>query len=225
MFEKRLYLPCIRCTSGVRPKLTNNFFDFKCDRYPQGLRLTFNRLKEKMDDPDAAVVSSAVNVICELANKKPANYLSLAPTFFRLLTNSNNNWMLIKVHIWTESTEHFQTWFSPANCGWCLKLALAVTSCSVSFFMFHAKLRWWSSWVRWYRKSHGWQESYWSHWRQSYRWNPFWPLEFMLVYGSFYRRPSPHFFSFLSSSQNTPAKSLQYECIHTVTRALPFTKR
>lgn len=39
----------------------------------------------------------AVNVICELARKKPSNYLSLAPDLFALLTTSSNNWMLIKV--------------------------------------------------------------------------------------------------------------------------------
>ncbi|KAE9008816.1 AP-3 complex subunit delta-1 [Phytophthora rubi] len=66
-------------------------------RYPQGLRLSFDRLKERMEEPDVTVVSCAVNVICELANKKPKNYLGLAPHFFRLLTTSSNNWMLIKV--------------------------------------------------------------------------------------------------------------------------------
>lgn len=38
-----------------------------------------------------------MNVICELANKNPKNYLAMAPKFFRLLTTSSNNWMLIKV--------------------------------------------------------------------------------------------------------------------------------
>jgi AP-3 complex subunit delta-1 len=66
-------------------------------KYPQGLRLTFEQLKERLDDPDGAVVSSAVNVICELADKNPRNYLGMAPVFFRLLTTSSNNWMLIKV--------------------------------------------------------------------------------------------------------------------------------
>ncbi|KAG7398390.1 AP-3 complex subunit delta-1 [Phytophthora boehmeriae] len=66
-------------------------------RYPQGLRVSFDRLKERMEEPDVTVVSCAVNVICELANKKPKNYLGLAPQFFRLLTTSSNNWMLIKV--------------------------------------------------------------------------------------------------------------------------------
>ena len=53
--------------------------------------------EQKLDDPESAVVSCAVNVICELANKNPKNYLALAPKFFRLLTTSSNNWMLIKV--------------------------------------------------------------------------------------------------------------------------------
>jgi AP-3 complex subunit delta-1 len=66
-------------------------------KYPQGLRLTFDQLKERLEDPDGAVVSSAVNVICELADKNPRNYLGMAPVFFRLLTTSSNNWMLIKV--------------------------------------------------------------------------------------------------------------------------------
>ncbi len=66
-------------------------------RYPQGLRLSFEKLKERLDDNESSVVSTAVNVICELANQNPRNYLSMAPQFFRLLTTSSNNWMLIKV--------------------------------------------------------------------------------------------------------------------------------
>lgn len=66
-------------------------------KYPQGLRLTFDRIKERLEDNDNSVVSCAVNVICELADKNPKNYLAMAPQFFRLLTTSSNNWMLIKV--------------------------------------------------------------------------------------------------------------------------------
>lgn len=66
-------------------------------KYPQGLRLTFEKLKDKLDDAESSVVSTAVNVICELANKNPKNYLTMAPKLFRLLTTSSNNWMLIKV--------------------------------------------------------------------------------------------------------------------------------
>lgn len=66
-------------------------------RYPDALRPTFQRLKEKLDDSDPSVQSCAVNVICELARKNPRNYLSLAPVFFKLLTSSQNNWMRIKI--------------------------------------------------------------------------------------------------------------------------------
>lgn len=66
-------------------------------KYPQGLRLTFEKLKDRLEDSESAVVSCAVNVICELANKNPKNYLSMAPKFFKLLTTTSNNWMLIKV--------------------------------------------------------------------------------------------------------------------------------
>lgn len=66
-------------------------------KYPEALKPAFPRLKEKLEDPDPGVQSAAVNVICELARKNPKNYLSLAPIFFKLMTNSTNNWMLIKI--------------------------------------------------------------------------------------------------------------------------------
>jgi len=65
--------------------------------WPKALRLSFDRLKEKLDDENQGVVSAAVYVICELAAKNPKNYLSLAPQFFKILTTSSNNWVLIKV--------------------------------------------------------------------------------------------------------------------------------
>lgn len=66
-------------------------------KYPQGLRLTFARLQQCLEDQNSSVVSCAVNVITELSDKNPKNYLHLAPAFFLLLTQSSNNWMLIKV--------------------------------------------------------------------------------------------------------------------------------
>lgn len=60
------------------------------------------------------VQSAAVNVICELARKNPKNYLSLAPLFFKLMTNSTNNWMLIKI-IKLVST-HAVCWYSCCDC-------------------------------------------------------------------------------------------------------------
>lgn len=67
-------------------------------KYPQGLRLSFDQIKRCLsEDPHASVVSCAVNVITELSDKNPRNYLPLAPAFFKLLTSSANNWMLIKV--------------------------------------------------------------------------------------------------------------------------------
>lgn len=117
-------------------------------KYPQGLRLTFDDLKAKLDDADGAVVSCAVNVICELARKNPKNYLAMAPKFFNLLTTSSNNWMLIKVVKLLGSLVKEEP-----------RLARKLLE----------------------------------------------PLATII--------------------QNTSAKSLQYECIHTITLALPFTKR
>lgn len=66
-------------------------------KYPQGLRLTFDNIQQCLEDSDPSVVSCAVNVVTELSDKNPKNYLHLAPAFFQLLTQSQNNWMLIKV--------------------------------------------------------------------------------------------------------------------------------
>ncbi|VDK48871.1 unnamed protein product [Anisakis simplex] len=66
-------------------------------KYPDSLKPTFVRLKERLEDSDPGVQSAAVNVICELARKNPKNYVTLAPVFFKLMTASSNNWMLIKI--------------------------------------------------------------------------------------------------------------------------------
>ncbi|CAH8585204.1 unnamed protein product [Dicrocoelium dendriticum] len=65
--------------------------------HPETLRVCLPRLKEKLEDPDSGVQSAAVNVICELARKNPRDYLPLAPVFFKLMTSSTNNWILIKI--------------------------------------------------------------------------------------------------------------------------------
>ncbi|ETO18973.1 hypothetical protein RFI_18261 [Reticulomyxa filosa] len=40
-------------------------------RFPRALRLSFDRLKDKLKDEDPGVQNAAVNVICELARKNP----------------------------------------------------------------------------------------------------------------------------------------------------------
>ncbi|KAJ1448600.1 adaptin N terminal region-domain-containing protein [Pelagophyceae sp. CCMP2097] len=131
----------------VRKKAVSAMFKLFM-QYPHGLRLTFDKFKERLGDPESAVTSCAVNVICELAHKNPSNYLSMAPQFFRLLTTSSNNWMLIKVVKLLGSLVPEEP-----------RLARKLLE----------------------------------------------PLATII--------------------QNTQAKSLQYECIHTLTRALPFTKK
>ncbi|KAF3942058.1 hypothetical protein ABW19_dt0202461 [Dactylella cylindrospora] len=66
-------------------------------QFPEALRTSFPRLRERLEDSDESVISATVNVICELARKNPKNYLPLAPQLFNLLTTSKNNWMTIKV--------------------------------------------------------------------------------------------------------------------------------
>eukprot|EP01080_Neovahlkampfia_damariscottae_P011638 gene11638-4879_t len=66
-------------------------------QYPDSLAPVFPRLKEKLSDSNPSVVANSVNVICELAKRNPKNYLSLAPSFFKLLNTLKNNWTLIKI--------------------------------------------------------------------------------------------------------------------------------
>ena len=66
-------------------------------QFPDALRPAFPRLKSCLEDPDPGVQCAAVSVICELAQKNPRNYLSLAPVLFKLMNSSSNNWMLIKI--------------------------------------------------------------------------------------------------------------------------------
>lgn len=66
-------------------------------KFPDALRPSFSRIKEKLEDQDSSVVRAAVNIICELARKNPKNYIPLAPTLWKILTSSQNNWVLIKI--------------------------------------------------------------------------------------------------------------------------------
>lgn len=66
-------------------------------QFPEALRSSFSRLKDRLSDPDPSVVSATVNVICELAKSNSKNYIELAPALYELLTTSSNNWMLIKI--------------------------------------------------------------------------------------------------------------------------------
>lgn len=66
-------------------------------QFPEALRTSFPRLRDKLSDPDPSVVSATVNVICELAKTNSKNFIVLAPQLYELLTSSTNNWMLIKI--------------------------------------------------------------------------------------------------------------------------------
>eukprot|EP01105_Mastigella_eilhardi_P018425 TRINITY_DN4265_c0_g1_i2.p1 TRINITY_DN4265_c0_g1~~TRINITY_DN4265_c0_g1_i2.p1 ORF type:complete len:1163 (-),score=281.05 TRINITY_DN4265_c0_g1_i2:69-3353(-) len=66
-------------------------------KFPEALRPSFPRLKERLSDPDQGVIFAAVSVICELARKNPKNYIALAPLFFELLNCTTHNTMLVKI--------------------------------------------------------------------------------------------------------------------------------
>ena len=93
-------------------------------RFPEALRPAFPRLKEKLEDPDSGVQSAAVNVVCELARKNPKNYLSLAPIFFKLMTTSTNNWMLIKIIKLVRFCKFFRLHLSRKHCTRIVHIAI-----------------------------------------------------------------------------------------------------
>ncbi|ORC86414.1 AP-3 complex subunit delta [Trypanosoma theileri] len=71
--------------------------------YPDSLRPTYPRLREKLDgnsercDNDPSVRGAVVSVLCELARRNPANFLGLAVPFFSMLYTVHSNWTLIKI--------------------------------------------------------------------------------------------------------------------------------
>ncbi|WFD05619.1 AP-3 complex subunit delta [Malassezia vespertilionis] len=66
-------------------------------RYPELLDRTWERLRDLLCDPDQSVVTATMNAVCELARRNPAPFVALSPQLFDILTNSSNNWLLIKV--------------------------------------------------------------------------------------------------------------------------------
>lgn len=66
-------------------------------QYPDSLRLNFNRVIEKLDDDDVSVVSATINVICEISKKNPKIFVNYLPKFFKILEETKNNWLIIRV--------------------------------------------------------------------------------------------------------------------------------
>ena len=66
-------------------------------KFPDAVRVCFKRLVENLDSSDPRILSAVVGVFCELTSQDPRSYLPLAPEFYRILADSKNNWVLIKV--------------------------------------------------------------------------------------------------------------------------------
>ncbi|KAJ0827273.1 putative adaptor protein complex AP-3, delta subunit [Helianthus annuus] len=71
-------------------------------QYPDAVRVCFKRLVENLEAVGGAgdngtMLAATVGVFCELARKEPRAYLPLAPEFYKILVESRNNWVLIKV--------------------------------------------------------------------------------------------------------------------------------
>lgn len=67
------------------------------DKYPDAVKVCFKRLVENLESSDPQLLSAVVGVFCELTSKDPRSYLPLAPEFYKILVDSRNNWVLIKI--------------------------------------------------------------------------------------------------------------------------------
>lgn len=81
---------------SIRKKAILSFYAIVL-QYPEALDQGWHRLADKLQDDDPGVVSTTVNIVCELARKNPKPFLPLSPQLFELLNSSSNNWMLIKI--------------------------------------------------------------------------------------------------------------------------------
>lgn len=66
-------------------------------QYPESLRTTLSRVIEKLDDPDVAVVSATITIICEISKKNPNIFMPYLPKFFSILEETSNNWLIIRI--------------------------------------------------------------------------------------------------------------------------------
>ncbi|PIN01912.1 Vesicle coat complex AP-3, delta subunit [Handroanthus impetiginosus] len=67
------------------------------EEYPDAVRVCFKRIVENLETSDMGILSAVVELLCELTVKEPRSYLPLAPEFYKILVDSRNNWVLIKV--------------------------------------------------------------------------------------------------------------------------------
>lgn len=58
-----------------------------CKEYPDALRPSFARMKEKLKDEDISVVGSCLTSFCELVKHEPKQYISLAPILYEMIKN------------------------------------------------------------------------------------------------------------------------------------------
>ncbi|OBA24310.1 Adaptor protein complex AP-3 delta subunit [Metschnikowia bicuspidata var. bicuspidata NRRL YB-4993] len=66
-------------------------------QYPESWKAALPRVIEKLDDPDVAVVSATITVVCEISKKHPSFFLAYLPKFFTILEDTSNNWLIIRI--------------------------------------------------------------------------------------------------------------------------------
>lgn len=66
-------------------------------QYPDSLRMSLQRIIDKLDDNETSVVNAAINVVCEISKKNPKIFVAYLPKFFLILEDTKNNWLIIRI--------------------------------------------------------------------------------------------------------------------------------
>lgn len=66
-------------------------------KYPESLRVNFDRVIDKLDDSDATVINATITVICEISKTNPRIFINYLPKFFQILEETRNNWLTIRL--------------------------------------------------------------------------------------------------------------------------------
>lgn len=78
-------------------KLAIIAFYHVCLRFPMALKTGFQTLRAKLDDDDENVVITTLSILSELCAYNPSNFTVLIPRLHKFLTESVNNYVLLRV--------------------------------------------------------------------------------------------------------------------------------
>lgn len=102
-------------------------------RFPESLKINFNKIIEKLDDSDTSVISATINVICEISKKNPNIFVKYLPKFFTILETTSNNWLIIRILKLFQSLSKVEPRMKKKICPTILSLMLKTQASSLIY--------------------------------------------------------------------------------------------